>query len=135
MNPNHFNAVTSNRTQVLKILSPTVQNWSFDAVYIKSKEKEVSLKKEIFIWFDTVLFQLKKVRKSLLKQPFIEELSAPHFEGSKWVRHTPHFFALRNQLGAVRLKIAKIRGTMSKVRRTQFFNEWKQLIQPATFLN
>ncbi len=102
------------------------------------------------------------------------KLGATHFEGSKWVRRTPHFFALRTSwvrcgatmkkvgakcgvrrtLGcdiaprtapvmlrdgafknrvrcgatrgqrAVRLKIVKVRGAMSKVRRTHFFNEW-----------
>ena len=40
---------------------------------------------------------LQKIKRGAL----IEELGAPHFEGSKWVRRTPHFFALRAQLGAV----------------------------------
>ena len=85
------------------------------------------------------------------------ELSTPHFEGSKWVRRTPHFapswvrcddeksgcevwgvanfrvryrtphrtrnvkrWSFRKQ-GAVRLKIAKVQGAMSKVRRTPHF--------------
>jgi hypothetical protein len=66
-----------------------------------------------------------KVKLSLT---LIEELGVPHFEGSKWVRRTPH--RTRNvkrwdfqKQSAVRLKIAKVWGAMSKVRRTQFFNE------------